>query len=125
MEEKYYVCRHCGNMISVIKNSGVPIACCGESMTELVPGAEHASLEKHVPVYEIAKGLVHVHIGTVKHPMLEEHYIEWISLETNAGIQRKHLRPGDEPAACFALCGDEQVQAVFACCNIHDLWKAI
>ena len=124
MEQKFYICEHCGNIIAVVKASGVPVMCCGEKMKEIIPGTVDASLEKHVPVFEIKDNKVYVTVGAALHPMAEEHYIEWISLQTSSGNQRKVLKPGDEPKACFALCGDETVEAVYAYCNLHSLWKA-
>ena len=124
MEQKFYICEHCGNIIAVVKASGVPVMCCGSKMKEIVPGTVDASLEKHVPVFEVKDNKVYVTVGAVEHPMAEEHYIEWISLQTSAGNQRKVLKPGDEPKACFALCEGETVEAVYAYCNLHSLWKA-
>ena len=89
MEMKFYRCAHCGKIIAVVKETGVPIMCCGEAMKEIVPGTSDGALEKHVPVYEVKDGKVTVTIGSVAHPMTEEHYIEWVSLETKSGNQRK------------------------------------
>lgn len=123
MEQKFFICEHCGNIVEVVKDAGVPIMCCGQKMTELVPGTTDAAVEKHVPVYEVKDGKVYVKVGEVEHPMLEEHYIEWISIQTNKGIQRKALAPGEKPEAVFAICEDETVAAVYAYCNLHGLWK--
>ena len=123
MEQKFYKCLHCGHIIAKVKDMGVPVICCGEKMQEMIPGTVDASLEKHVPVYEIKDNIVTVSVGAVEHPMLNEHYIEWISLQTNKGNQRKVLNPGDKPTACFALCEGEVVEAVFEHCNLHGLWK--
>ena len=82
MEPKFYICKHCGNIIAKVKDSGVPVVCCGEKMAELVPGTTDGALEKHVPVYEVKDGKVYVTVGAVEHPMLPEHYIEWVSLQT-------------------------------------------
>ena len=123
MEQKFYKCSHCGNIIAKVKDMGVPVICCGEKMQEMIPGTVDASLEKHVPVYEIKDNVVTVSVGAVEHPMLNEHYIEWISLQTNKGNQRKVLNPGDKPTACFVLCEGEVVEAVFEHCNLHGLWK--
>ena len=76
MEQHFYKCGHCGNIIAFVKNSGVPIVCCGEKMTEIVPGTTDAAVEKHLPVWTVEKDLVHVKVGSVEHPMLPEHYIE-------------------------------------------------
>lgn len=123
MEQKIYVCEHCGNMVEVVKDSGVPVMCCGQKMTELIPGTTDAAVEKHVPVYEVKDGKVYVKVGEVEHPMVEAHYIEWISVQTNKGIQRKALSPEDKPEAVFAILEDETVEAVYAYCNLHGLWK--
>lgn len=124
MEMKFYICEHCGNIVAMVKSSGVPVMCCGQKMTEIVPGTTDAAVEKHVPVFEIKDNTVLVTVGSVEHPMLEEHYIEWIAVQTTAGNQRKMLKPGDKPQACFALCDGEEVEAVYAYCNLHSLWKA-
>lgn len=107
----------------MVKSSGVPVVCCGEKMKELIPGTTDAAVEKHVPVFEVKDNKVFVTVGEVAHPMIPEHYIEWISLQTNHGNQRKELRPGQEPKAVFALCEGDSVEAVYAYCNIHSLWK--
>ena len=78
MKQKFYICKHCGNIVAMIRNKGVPIYCCGEEMLELTPGTTEASGEKHIPVYEVAGNTVHVTVGAVEHPMTQEHYIEWI-----------------------------------------------
>ena len=93
-------------------------------MKEIIPGTTDAAVEKHVPVYRTEGNKVYVTVGEVEHPMLPEHYIEWISLQTKSGNQRKCLKPGDEPKACFALCEGDEVEAVYAYCNLHSLWKA-
>ncbi len=124
MEQKFYICEHCGNIIAMVKSSGVPVMCCGQKMKEIVPGTTDAAVEKHVPVYEVNGNIVSVTVGSVEHPMMEEHYIEWISLQTRTGNQRKELKPGDEPKACFAICEGDEVEAVYAYCNLHSLWKA-
>ena len=123
MDQKFYICKHCGNIIAKVKDAGVPVVCCGERMTELVPGTTEAATEKHIPVYEIKDNVVNVTVGSVEHPMLDVHYIEWISLQTNFGNQRKSLKPGDAPKASFALLEGEKVEAVYAYCNLHSLWK--
>ena len=121
---KFYRCAHCGNIVTFLHDSGVSVICCGEKMTELVPGTVDAALEKHVPVAEEKDNMVHVAVGAVAHPMLPEHYIEWIVLETNQGSQIKKLQPGQAPEAVFALAEGEKMVAVYAYCNLHGLWKA-
>lgn len=124
MEQKFFICEHCGNIITMIKNSGVPVMCCGQKMTEIIPGTVDAAVEKHVPVYEVKDNKVYVKVGAVEHPMMPEHYIEWIFIQTKQGIQKKALNPGDKPEACFAVCEGDEVEAVYAYCNLHGLWKA-
>jgi superoxide reductase len=124
MAQKFYKCMHCGKIIAVVKESGVPVMCCGQKMVEIVPNTEDAAQEKHVPVIEVKENLVYVKVGSVAHPMLPEHFIEWISLETRQGNQRKELKPGEDPAAVFALAPGDDVVAAYAYCNLHGLWKA-
>ena len=114
----------CGNIIAYAEHPGCDVMCCGKPMEEIVPGTVDASLEKHVPVFEVKDNVVYVTVGAVIHPMEEKHFIEWISLQTNAGNQRKVLKPGTEPKAAFAICEGETVEAVYAYCNLHGLWKA-
>ncbi|MBQ1603672.1 MAG: desulfoferrodoxin FeS4 iron-binding domain-containing protein [Oscillospiraceae bacterium] len=121
---KFYRCVHCGQIVAIVKETGAPLVCCGEKMEEIVPGTTDAAHEKHVPVYEVKDNKVFVTVGAVAHPMLDVHYIEWIAIKTTNGAQRKLLKPGDEPKACFSLCEGEEVQAVYAYCNLHSLWKA-
>ncbi len=124
MDQKFYVCKHCGNIIAMVKSSGVPVVCCGEPMTQLIPGEIEASGEKHIPVYEVKDNKVFVSVGSVSHPMIPEHFIEWVSLQTKQGNQHKALQPGQEPKVCFSLCEGDEVEAVYAYCNLHGLWKA-
>ena len=124
MEQKFYLCEHCGKIVALVKESGVPVMCCGQKMKEIVPGTTEASAEKHIPVYTVEGNKVYVTVGSVEHPMSEEHYIEWVSLQSKFGNQRKPLKPGSKPQTCFALCEGDEVQAVYAYCNLHSLWKA-
>ena len=97
--------------------------CCGKPMKELVPGETDGAVEKHVPVYTREGNVLHVEVGSTLHPMIEAHYIEWIAVQTNQGMQRKPLVPGAEPKADFALLPDEEVVAVYEYCNLHGLFK--
>ena len=123
MEMKFYRCKRCGKMVAMVKNSACPTMCCGEAMEEIVPGTSDGTAEKHVPVYEVKDNKVCVTVGSVEHPMSEEHYIEWIALQTRIGNQRKALKPGDAPKAEFALLEGDEVLAVYAYCNLHSLFK--
>ena len=104
MKMKFYKCAHCGQIIAIVKETGVPVICCGEPMQEIIPGTTDAAAEKHIPVYEVKDGKVFVTVGSVEHPMLDNHYIEWVSIQTKFGNQRKALKPGMEPKICFSIC---------------------
>ena len=121
-EKKFYICKNCGNMIGMIKSSGVNVVCCGDPMTELKPNTVEASQEKHLPVVTVEGNIVKVKVGSVEHPMTEEHHIAWIYLETEQGGQRKKLAVGSKPEAEFALAGGDKVVGVYEYCNLHGLW---
>lgn len=123
IEQKFFVCKHCGNLVGMVNNAGVQIICCGEAMVELIPNTVDAAVEKHLPVVNINGNIVKVDIGSVAHPMTEEHSILWVYLQTEKGGQRKSLIPGDVPSLTFALTDDDAVIAAFAYCNLHGLWK--
>ncbi len=119
---KFYKCETCGNIITKLNDSGVPVVCCGKPMTELVPGSVDAAQEKHVPAVTVSGNKVSVQVGEVEHPMLDEHYIQFIILETATGFQKKTLKPGEKPVAEFVLADDEKAVAVYEYCNLHGLW---
>ncbi len=123
MKQKFLKCKHCGNIVAVVKESGVPVVCCGEPMEEIIPGTVEAAKEKHIPVYSVEGNKVMVKVGEVEHPMQEEHYIEWISIQTKMGNQRKVLKPGEKIEVCFCICDGDEIEAVYAYCNLHGLWK--
>lgn len=122
-EAKFYICEKCGNLVGVIHSSGVPMMCCGQKMTPVIPGTVEASVEKHLPVSEVREGAVVVKVGSVEHPMTAEHLIEWVYLETNFGGKRRTLSKDDSPEVVFALDEGEEARAVYAYCNLHGLWK--
>ena len=121
---RFFICEHCGNIVEIVKDSGVNVVCCGQKMTELIPGTSDGAHEKHVPVVTVDGNKVSVAVGAVDHPMLDVHFIEWIAIETSAGAQRKVLKPGDAPKAEFVLAEGETFVAAYAYCNLHGLWKA-
>ena len=121
---KFFVCEHCGNIIAYVKDSGVPVMCCGQKMKEIIPGTVEASTEKHIPVVSVEGNVVNVTVGAVEHPMAEEHFIEWIAVHTKQGNQRKTHKPGEKPAAQFALVEGDEFISAYAYCNLHGLWKA-
>lgn len=121
MATKFYKCRHCGNVIMKVVDSRVPVVCCGEKMEELVPGIMEASVEKHLPVITwLDFNVMKVEVGSVAHPMLPEHHIAFIYVETEHGGIRVDLK--DKPEAVIAL-GEEKAVAVYEYCNLHGLWK--
>ena len=121
---RFFRCKHCGKIIAIVNDRPVPTICCGEAMEEIVANTQEAAYEKHIPVVKVEGNIVRVEVGSVLHPMLEAHYIEWIALETKNGNQRKVLKPGDAPVAEFALIPGDEVVACYEYCNLHGLWKA-
>lgn len=121
MATKFYKCRICGNVIEKIVDSKVPVVCCGEKMEELVPNTVDASGEKHLPVVtHINDNTIKVEVGSVHHPMLPEHHIAFIYVETDKGGIRINLT--DEPVATICT-GDAKPLAVYEYCNLHGLWR--
>ena len=122
MKTKFFKCNHCGNVVVKVVDSGVPVVCCGEKMEELVPNTVDASGEKHMPVVTlVGEGRIRVDVGSVPHPMTEEHHISFIYVETERGGIRVDLK--DKPEAEIYV-GDENVVAVYEYCNLHGLWMA-
>ena len=124
MNQKFFICERCGNIVAMVKEGGGRLVCCGQPMNEIIPGTKEASVEKHLPVYTVEGNCVTVNVGSIEHPMSEEHYIEWVSLQTKFGNQRKALAPTDKPTVCFSICEGAAVEAVYAYCNLHGLWTA-
>lgn len=122
-ERKFFICKHCGNIVGMVFDAKVPMMCCGEKMTELVPNTTDAAQEKHVPVISVDGNVVTVKIGSAPHPMTEAHLITWVYLETEKGGQRKVLHASEAPEVKFALIDDKPL-AAYAYCNLHGLWMA-
>lgn len=120
-EVSFFKCSHCGNIITFVKDNGVPVVCCGERMTELVANTTDAVVEKHVPDITKEDGAIVVRVGSVTHPMLPEHFIEWIACVSGDRVEFKYLEPGVAPEATFV--GVEE-GVVYEYCNLHGLWKA-
>ena len=119
---KFYICPHCRNTVEMIYDTDIKLFCCGEEMQELVPNTVEASGEKHLPAVKVSDAKVEVNVGSVNHPMVEVHWIEWVQLVTDKGSYRKWLNPGEAPRVEFLLNG-EKPMAVYAYCNLHGLWK--
>ena len=123
-ELKFLRCRHCGNMVEMIHEAGPAVVCCGEEMTLLNANTTDAATEKHVPVITVKGSSVNVMVGSVEHPMVPEHYIAWIYLLTEKGVQRKCLPVDGPPAVDFVIAEGDKVLAAYEYCNLHGLWKA-
>ena len=121
--KKFLRCDHCGNLVGVINDAGVPMICCGQPLTELVPNTTDAANEKHVPVVTVDGDILRAEVGSVEHPMEEAHYIQWIFVETDKGGHKRTFKPGEKPVVEFNLHGEKPV-AVYEYCNLHGLWKA-
>lgn len=124
MKQKFYKCAICGQIVAMVKETSVPLICCGQTMQEIIAGTTEASKEKHIPTYVVENNVVKVNVGSVEHPMTNEHYIEWVSLQTKKGNQRKCLTPSSKPYVEFLIDSDDIVEAVYAYCNLHGLWMA-
>ncbi|MDY6037577.1 MAG: desulfoferrodoxin family protein [Eubacterium sp.] len=120
---KIYKCNHCGNIVEVVNDAQVVPVCCGEPMKELKANTTDAAQEKHVPEVTVEGNLVKVKVGSVEHPMTEEHHIAFIYLETENGVARKDLNHTGAPEAVFALAEGEKAVAAYEYCNLHGLWK--
>ena len=118
---KFYICKNNGNIVTFLKE--VPGMDSDPNLTELIPGSVDAATEKHVPVVTRSGNTLTVNVGSVAHPMLSAHFIQWIAVETNQGSQIKYLKPETAPEAVFALADGEEALAVYEYCNLHGLWK--
>ena len=110
------------DIVEVLATNGCEISCDNKPMKELVANSTNAAQEKHVPQFQINGNIVKVDVGSVKHPMEEAHMIGWVYIVTNQGAQRKFLKANTDPVIEFALCPDEQLEEVYAYCNLHGLW---
>lgn len=118
---KIYKCEECGKLLNFL--TGNDAAVCGENFKELVANTTDAAQEKHVPVVKIDGKHIEVAVGSVAHPMMEAHYIQFILLETKDGYQVKNLKPGEKPVAHFELAAGDEAVAAYEYCNLHGLWK--
>lgn len=116
-----YKCEVCGNMVEVIHEGEGELVCCGQPMKLMEENTTDAALEKHVPVIERAEDGIKVKVGSVPHPMMDEHHIEWIELIADGRAYRQFLNPGDEPEAVFKV--EAQSITTREYCNLHGLWK--
>ncbi len=117
-----YKCMACGNIVEVLHGGDGELVCCGQPMTNLSEQTADAATEKHVPVIEKTDGGIKVKVGSVPHPMVEEHYIEWIEIIADGKAYRQFLNPGDQPQAVFNIDADSVTAREH--CNLHGLWKS-
>jgi superoxide reductase len=117
-----YKCEICGNIVEVMHVGGGTLACCGQPMKLLSENTTDAATEKHVPVIEKTAGGFKVTVGSVAHPMAEDHYIQWIEVIADGTVHRKYLSPGGAPEAVFEIDADSVTAREH--CNLHGLWKA-
>ena len=117
-----YKCELCGNIVEVLHTGGGELVCCNQPMLLLEENTTDAATEKHVPVIEKSAASVTVKVGSVAHPMVEKHYIEFIELLADGKVYRKYLKPGDTPEAVFEITADKVESRAY--CNLHALWKA-
>lgn len=120
--QRFFYCETCGNLVSVIDYSGMPMSCCGQEMSEVRSNTAEAYGEKHLPEVSVYGNTLKAKIGATPHPMEDKHYIEWVFLQTDRGCQRYNMHPGEQPIAVFKINGEQPV-AVYAYCNIHGLWE--
>ena len=117
-----YRCTVCGNVVEVV-NPGAVLSCCGQPMKLMKENTTDGAKEKHVPVIEKIEGGYRVSVGSVEHPMLPEHYIQWIELLTPTDVLRHELKPGEKPEAVFLTDADAKEVTAREYCNLHGLWK--
>ena len=118
----FYRCETCGNVLALLKNESLKRACCSKTLTKLEPNITDGAKEQHVPFITKENGDIHVVIGSVLHPMLPEHHIEWIALDADDKTEIIYLNSSKEPRAVFA---DTSAGVVYDYCNIHGLWKVV
>jgi superoxide reductase len=117
-----FKCEKCGNIVEMLHGGAGELICCGEPMKLYEENTTDAAQEKHVPVVEKTADGFKVTVGSVAHPMLEEHLIEWIQVVTDDGrAYRTYLKPGDAPEATFCIAADRVTAREY--CNLHGLWK--
>ncbi len=121
--KKFFVCKHCGNIVGMILDKGVPLVCCGEKMAVLEANTTDAATEKHVPVVTKTDCGIRVAVGSAMHPSTAEHHILFVYVETENGGQRKAVAVGTDPVYDFSFVDDKPC-TVFAYCNLHGLWAA-
>lgn len=117
-----YKCELCGNIVEVLHSGAAPLVCCNQNMTLMTENTVDAAQEKHVPVIEVGADSITVKVGSVAHPMQDEHYIEWIELLADGKAYRQFLKPGEAPEATFPITAKDVTAREY--CNLHGHWSA-
>ena len=126
MAAKYdvYKCEECGNVVMILNFGGGALVCCGQDMVHMAEKTADSTTEKHVPIIEKVEGGFNVTVGSTLHPMLENHWIQWIELIVDGKRMMKELQPGDEPKVQFCYsCDDPETVSAREYCNLHGLWR--
>ncbi|MBI5680898.1 MAG: desulfoferrodoxin [Methanobacterium sp.] len=124
--KQVYRCNICGNIVEVMHAGGGSLVCCGQLMELLEEKTEDTGFEKHVPVIEKTANGLKVKVGSIPHPMEENHFIEWIEVLVDNCAYIKSLKPGDEPQAEFEIKIDDTSKiSAREYCSIHGLWKSV
>ena len=119
---KFYKCNHCGNVITKVVDKNVPVICCGEQMKELFPNTVEAAVEKHKPEIKIDGDKVTIQVGSVEHPMTDDHHIQFVAVELSDRSGIINLVPGQKPVVQIQLKPGQKIEKVYAYCNLHGLW---
>ncbi|MCP4728006.1 MAG: desulfoferrodoxin [bacterium] len=117
-----FKCQHCGNIVDVVHGAAGTLVCCNNPMTHQEENTTDAAQEKHVPVIEKTDSGFKVTVGSVEHPMADDHYIEWIELLVDGRVCRKFMDSGDKPEAYFPISGRSVTARAY--CNLHGFWKS-
>jgi len=120
---KFYLCKLCGNIAELVTERGGTLVCCGQDMHHLVPNTEEAAVEKHLPFVTKTETGINVKVGSVPHPMMDAHYIDFIYVRTTKGGQRVSLDVDGSAEADFSFTADNQPIEAYEYCNLHGLWK--
>jgi superoxide reductase len=119
-----YRCPICGNIVEVLKVGGGELVCCGQPMLLEPEKQTEEGNEKHLPIVTVNGNVVTIKVGSISHPMVEEHFIQWIECIVGENVYKKELKPNDVAEAVFSVDGDTSNMQVRAYCNVHGLWKA-
>jgi len=124
LKPKFYYCEDCDSLVILVRESEIVMTCCGQPMIELIPGAVIAPAQKNRPVFRTEGNTVLVTVGTPPHPMEAAHRIQWVALQTRQTVQCRKLESGQSWPISFAVCEGDEVEAAYAYCSLHGLWRS-